>query len=153
MSRRSRRHRKRFRCGHRGFGRFCHCCADRERMKKLTKKEREKHSMKHQIRTREKTKKDTMGLYKLPGAIAQKARGVLDKVMNGTEYWKLGGKRLSGERSVIRIPIGYRYRMLCRDEGDRVVPLRVVSHEAYNPLVRRGQGILARLFSSGSGDR
>jgi hypothetical protein len=157
MSRRSRRYRKRFQCGHRGFGRFCHCCADRERMK-FIKKERVKCSVEHQSRTRERTKKDSIGLYKLPRAIARKARGVLDQIVNGTEYWKLGGKRLAGERSVIRIPIGYRYRMLCRDESDsntehRIVPLRVMSHEAYNPLVRRGQGLLARLFSSGWGDR
>jgi hypothetical protein len=122
------------------------------------KKERVELCKKREKRTYKRREKDTMGLYKLPGTIAQKARGVLDKIVNGTEYWKLGGKRLSGERSVIRIPIGYRYRMLCRDEGDsttkhRVVPLKVVSHEAYNPLVRRGQGLLARLFSSGSGDR
>jgi hypothetical protein len=153
MSRRSRKHRKRFKCGHRGFGQFCHCCADRERMMLSKKKERVKSSKKRETRTHKRTQKDTMGLYKLPKSIAQKARGILDKIVNGAEYWKLGGKRLSGERSVIRIPIGYRYRMLCRDEGDRVIPLKVVSHEAYNPLVKRGLGLFKRLVSSGSGDR
>jgi len=145
MSRRSRKYRKRFKCGHRGFGRFCHCCADRERLRKLRKDERQ--------RSHKKTEKDTIGLYKLPKAIAHKAHEILNQVAHGTEYWKLGGKRLIGERSLIRIPVGYRYRLLCRKEEDRVVPLKVISHEAYNLLVRRSLTVLVRLFSSGSGDR
>jgi hypothetical protein len=145
MSRRSRKYRKRFKCGHRGFGRFCHCCADRERIRKLRKDE--------QQRPHQKTEKDTIGLHKLPKAIAHKAHEILEKITHGTEYWRLGGKRLIGERSLIRVPVGYRYRILCREEGDRVVPLKVVSHEAYNSLVRGGLSILSRLLSSGSGDR
>lgn len=29
MSHRSRKHKKRFNCGHRGYGQYCHCCAER----------------------------------------------------------------------------------------------------------------------------
>jgi hypothetical protein len=156
MSRRSRKYRKRFQCGHQGFGLFCHCCAERKRMRALAQVQQKKRKSlvaAQQHRVCSETKKDAMGLYKLPHAIARKARSILEKITDGTVYWKLGGKRLSGERQLIRIPIGRRYRLLCREEANQITPLKVLSHEDYNPWVRRKQGLLARLFSSGSGDR
>jgi hypothetical protein len=42
------------------------------------------------------------------------------------------GVRMNFDRTLIRIPVGRRYRMLCREQDGQVVPLRVLSHEQYN---------------------
>lgn len=50
-------------------------------------------------------------------------------------------------RDVIRIPVTRRYRLLCRDDGDQIVPVKVISHEDYNPLTRSPKRFLSRLLS------
>jgi hypothetical protein len=48
---------------------------------------------------------------------------------------------------VIRIPVTGRYRLLCRDDGEQVVPVKVISHEDYNPLSRSPKRFLSKLLS------
>jgi hypothetical protein len=48
----------------------------------------------------------------------------------------LQGKRLSFDRTLLRIPVTYRYRLLCRWYSNQVIPLQVLSHEAYNAIAR-----------------
>jgi len=79
---------------------------------------------------------DPVDLRRLPRAIVLKARGILSALGEGVAYWQLKGKRLRGDRELVRIPVSYRYRLLCRLDGDRLLPLKVLSHEAYNSLVR-----------------
>lgn len=96
MSHRSRKHKKRFACGHRGFGQYCHRCAN------------------HQVRKRAKTdlKKsqkaqweatfanDEIDLSGLPTHIIGKTRRVLAELSQGTHYWEVSGKRLQMMREV-----------------------------------------------------
>lgn len=143
MSRRSRKHRKRFACGHRGFGRYCHCCADRAARKQKALSQRQRKREEWQMTFAE----DAIDLRKLPKAIVKKARNVLSALKQGTNYWQLSGKRLEMMRNVIRIPITRRYRLLCHDEDDQITPIKVISHEDYNPLSRNPKRLLRRLFS------
>jgi hypothetical protein len=132
MSRRSRRHRKRFECGHRGFGQFCHCCADRR------KKREEIVLLRRQKRVRIQQAKadDAIDLRHLPRAIMEKARRVLGMLEEGSSWVGLGGKLFHFDRSLMRIPVGYRYRLLCRRDQSGITPLAVMTHEAYNPVAR-----------------
>lgn len=160
MSRRSRRHWKRFECGHRGFGRFCHRCADlkrkqegdvltqeKKRKKKPTKPTKIFNALEYQpIRGKKRKKKstkptkeqmeDVIELGHLPRSIMEKARKVLGLLEQGANWFKLGGKQFHFDRSLMRIPVGYRYRLLCRWDQSGITPLAVMTHEAYNPVAR-----------------
>ncbi|MEA5466872.1 DUF7682 family zinc-binding protein [Leptothoe sp. PORK10 BA2] len=133
MSHRSRKHKQQFDCGHRGFGQYCHRCADVERLRQAKRVARKAAKRQRQA----PFEKDLINLRGLPQPIVKKARAVLAALSEGTHYWQLGGKRLHSWREVIRIPITRRYRLLCQNGGNRVNPVKVVSHEAYNTLVRK----------------
>lgn len=135
MSRRSRKHKKRFVCGHRGFGRYCHRCADAERLR------RQKRAIRIEAKQQRRLEENCNGLSLrgLPKAIAAKTREVLAAIDQGTQYWQLAGKRLTDWRQMIRIPVTRRYRLLCRDDGDGVKPVKLLSHEDYNKLVGNPQ--------------
>ena len=166
---RSRKHRKRFACGHRGFGQWCHCCESnsarcagtialtavahgsvyptpRTRWSPVGRRRSPKQRV-QQGETGERQAwkasfaADRIDLRRLPTAIVLKARGLMTALGEGVGYWQLKGKRLRGDRTVVSLPVSYRYRLLCRLEGDRLLPLKVLSHEAYNPLVRRQQRV------------
>jgi hypothetical protein len=143
MSRR--RHRKRFQCGHRGFGRYCHCCADRVAAKHAILMAQQLSRQQWQ----ETFAQDQIELSHLPRAIALKARDILSALQQGTAYWQLGGKRLQPTREIVRIPVTYRYRLLCRQDNDQLVPLKLLSHEDYNRLVGHTQRLLSLLHSRG----
>lgn len=132
MSRHSRKQRQRFGCGHRGFGKYCHCCADRTARLQSEQRQRQANRQQWQALFAE----DGIDLRHLPKAIVTKARGILSCLEQGTQYWQLSGKRLTAMREVIRIPVTRRYRLLCRDDGDRITPVKVISHEAYNTLYK-----------------
>lgn len=133
MSRRSRKHRKRFACGHRGYGQFCHRCAEVE-AKQAAKRMRRWEAK----QTRQANKlQDPVDLSRLPAFAVRKARQIMAALNQGVGYWMFGGKRLQANREVIRIPVSHRYRLLCRSSEAGLEPLKVLSHEAYNPLVRR----------------
>lgn len=148
MTRRNRKYRKRFSCGHRGFGKYCHCCADR-----LAQQQAIWVAKQAARQAWQKTfAKDEIDLSHLPRSIVLKVRQILAALKQGKGYWQLGGKRLNSVRDVIRIPVTRRYRLLCQEEDGRIVPLEALSHEDYNPLVRRAKQWVSRLFSRGSGD-
>lgn len=90
---------------------------------------------------------DAIDLSHLPKAIIKKARNILSALNQGEDYWQLSGKRLEIMRDVIRIPVGRRYRLLCHDDGSQIVPVKVISHEDYNPLMKSPRRLIHRLFS------
>jgi hypothetical protein len=46
------------------------------------------------------------------------------------------GKRFRFDRTLVTIPVTYDYRMLCREKEGKMVPIKVLSHEAYNAIAR-----------------
>ncbi|MGD1943140.1 MAG: hypothetical protein ACFB0G_17735 [Leptolyngbyaceae cyanobacterium] len=142
MSRRSRKHKKRFACGHRGFGQTCHCCAARQPQLAKQSQRLAENRAQQMAKSRQRQQwqatfaADPIDLKKLPRRIVLKARGVMAALETGINYWELSGKRLESMRSIIRIPVTYRYRLLCRDDGRSLIPLKVISHERYNAISR-----------------
>lgn len=139
MSRRSRKHRKRFACGHRGYGQFCHRCADQQRQQVKQLHEREQACLLKQLAQWEWQQSflaDPIDLTQLPKKIVLKAREVLTALNDGQNLAQLHGKRFHFDRNLIRIPVSYRYRLLCCQKDSKIVPLRVLTHEAYNAVAR-----------------
>lgn len=135
MSHRSRKHRKRFACGHRGFGKYCHRCADAERLRQQKRTARAAGKQRRRLEQQH----NGISLRGFPKAIADKTRKVLTAIDQGTQYWQLAGKRLTDWRQMIRIPVTRRYRLLCRDNGDGIRPVKLLTHEDYNKLVHNPQ--------------
>lgn len=75
---------------------------------------------------------DPINLRGLPKPVVIKSRDILTELAAGTHFKALGGKRMKPDRTVVRIPVGHRYRMLCRDHQGQIIPLSVLSHEDYN---------------------
>lgn len=142
MSRR-RRYRKRFACGHRGFGQYCHRCAA-DRAQKAQQQAQRLAKTRQRQQWQATFADDPIDLKKLPRSVVLKSRGVMTALDEGVDYWQLSGKRLQGMRSVVRIPVTYRYRLLCWDNGRSLVPLKVISHETYNAIARHPQRYLGR---------
>ena len=153
MSYRPRKHKKRFRCGHRGFGQYCHCCADRQARQQVNRQARQQEKQvarEAKQHWRASFARDTIDLTQLPKRIVLKARNILAALEQGTRYWQVAGKRLQAARDIVRIPVTRRYRLLCRDDGQSLTPLAVMSHEDYNPLFRSPKRRFSKFIS---GDR
>ena len=82
---------------------------------------------------------DLIDVKSLPPSTAKKAKKILDKLDEGKQYWQLGGKLLTGQKSVATIPIGLGYRLMCRKEMDIFIPFAIISHEKYNGRVNKNK--------------
>ncbi|WP_245939851.1 hypothetical protein [Stenomitos frigidus] len=79
---------------------------------------------------------DPIDLTHLPKPIIIKTRKILAALDQGVPPAQLQGKRFSFDRTLLRFPVTYRYRLLCRWYVDRIIPLQVLSHEDYNAVAR-----------------
>ncbi len=152
MVRRSHKRRKRQVCGHLGYGRWCHRCDPIAPPK--TMKERSPVSFRQCKRSgvqmddgaiarrqakqqwRASFRHDPIPLAHLPKPVVLKTRHILRALEQGTPPGALHGKRFQFDRTLVRIPVTYRYRLLCRWQQDKMLPLMVLSHEAYNAIAR-----------------
>jgi hypothetical protein len=125
---------KKFPCGHVGHGRFCHRCAEKEAQRQQSAQRRQAWQA--------ELAAAPIPLEHLPREVAQRVLEVLADLDAGASYVSLQGKRLHkmGQRSVISIPIGLRFRLICREieETGKLVPLEALSHEAYNTRLATG---------------
>ncbi|MGK0289126.1 MAG: hypothetical protein ACI86H_000553 [bacterium] len=117
---------KTFACGHTGLGQFCHRCRelDKRKLKNIDKKSTCKKELSN----------DIIDLKILPNkGMLSKARKIIQGLVEEEQDYRLyNGKRFQWDRSLISIPIGMRYRMLCKEEEGKVIPQEVMSHEKYN---------------------
>jgi len=118
------RRKKKFPCGHKGYGQICHRCLQ-EQVEITIKKE-------HKNRWESTFELDPIDLRALPKNVVVKARKIMRDLQRDKNYLHFHGKRLRHDRSTISIPVTRRYRLLCRDRGSFLVPEAVVSHEDYN---------------------
>ncbi len=118
------RRKKKFPCGHRGYGQICHRCAqiqaDRERKKQ------------HKQEWEATFSQDPIDLRNLPKNVVVKSRWVIEQLQIQSDYHQFRGKRLRHDRSIVSIPITRHYRLICRDCGQFLAPEAVISHEDYN---------------------
>ncbi|MBD2394463.1 hypothetical protein H6G11_09375 [Cyanobacterium aponinum FACHB-4101] len=118
------RRKKKFACGHSGYGKVCHRCEQKNSFRE--QKRREKNAW------QETFCNDPIDLSSLPKNVVLKARQIIKHIQNQTCYTNFRGKRLRHDRFIISIPVTRNYRLICRDYGSFVAPEAVVSHEDYN---------------------
>jgi len=150
MVRRRQKQRQRFPCGHLGVGHTC----QRYRPVVQVDESQVSHQTEPRLHTPPRrvwqatgqptTKQqwqqsfaaDPIDLTHLPKPIVIKTRQILAALDQGVLPAQLQGKRFSFDRTLLRFPVTYRYRLLCRWYVDRIIPLQVLSHEAYNAVAR-----------------
>ena len=119
------RRKKKFSCGHTGYGKKCHKCMQKQNIRE--QKNREKNAWKDTFAD------DLIDLSCLPKNVVLKTRKIIrNMVENKISYTSFRGKRLRHDRSIISIPVNRDYRLICKDMGGYVAPEAVVSHEDYN---------------------
>ena len=132
---RSRKYKKAFACGHQGFGQWCHACVVQQRVKQSARKSRDRHPQQQQ-QWQAAFQPDQIDLTHLPKHIVPIARHKISFLMAGGSYRQLGGKRIRCNRSLLSIPVTRNYRLLCHITSHQITPQQVLSHEAYNSIVR-----------------
>ncbi|QQE65869.1 hypothetical protein GFS31_25610 [Leptolyngbya sp. BL0902] len=120
-----------FPCGHRGRGQICHRCQQEALAKQAAQHQAADRQQQRQT-WQAKFDLDPIDLRGLPRHVVEKARSILQDLQQGEHFKTLKGKRMIFDRTVIRIPVGHRYRLLCREHNGQLLPWRVISHEEYN---------------------
>jgi hypothetical protein len=118
------RKKKKFSCGHMGFGQICHRCAQVQ----ASWEQKQNHKQDWEASFNQ----DLIDLRKLPKNVVLKSRRIIQQLEIQSDYRQFHGKRLRHNRFVISIPINRNYRLLCRDCGQFLAPEAVISHEDYN---------------------
>lgn len=118
------RRKKKFPCGHRGYGQICHRCAQKQ--ENVARKKEEKQQWEATF------EEDPIDLSALPKNVVIKARKIMTGIAEENDYRAFRGKRLRHDRSIVSIPVTRNYRLICRDRGSLLVPEVVISHEDYN---------------------
>ena len=118
------RRKKKFPCGHRGYGQICHRCAQKQA--DWEEKRQQKNEWEASFAL------DPIDLRELPKNVVIKARQIIHGLQSQKNYREFHGKRLRHDRFVISIPVTRNYRLLCRDCGNFLTPEAVISHEDYN---------------------
>lgn len=115
---------KRFPCGHLGYGQSCHRC--KQKQAEYDEKKQQKYAWEASFDY------DPIDLRDLPKNVVLKARQIIQGLQNQQDYRVFRGKRLRHDRFIISIPVTRHYRLICRDHGNFVTPEAVISHEDYN---------------------
>lgn len=118
------RRKKRFPCGHRGYGQICHKCQQKQAVRVEKKQQKQLWE--------DSFDGDSIDLRGLPKNVVLKTRRILAGLESHKDYREYRGKRLRHDRFIISIPVTRDYRLICRDNGSLLVPEAVVSHEDYN---------------------
>ncbi|MGK7934126.1 MAG: hypothetical protein AB4041_22225 [Microcystaceae cyanobacterium] len=118
------RRKKQFPCGHKGYGKVCHRCAQEQADREVKKQEKQVWESTFD--------QDPIDLRSLPKNVVLKARQIIRGLQNQQNYRDFRGKRLRHDRFIISIPVTRHYRLICRDQGSFVIPEAVISHEDYN---------------------
>jgi hypothetical protein len=76
-----------------------------------------------------------IAVHPVPGHVLEKAGSIIRRLEQGVPYWRMHGKRLQRDRTVISIPVGRRYRLLAVEKDGCVHPRELLSHGDYNNRV------------------
>lgn len=123
---------KTFPCGHFGKGQYCHRCAAEESARKQARDDKQAWAARIEAAP--------ISLGAIPKPIAERALKAMSDLDAGKSYLEFRGKRLAsmGQREVITIPIGQRYRLICLEQEGALRYLEVLSHEQYNNRLASG---------------
>jgi len=124
--------RKHFPCGHHGKGQYCHVCTRDSEDRKGREAQRLARKDK-KIQRAEAFTHDPIDLRGLPSPqLIDKARHIIHHITTTKEYRPFFGKRMEADRSLLSVPLNYRYRLLFRIQPTHIEPLSVMTHETYN---------------------
>ncbi len=124
--------RKYFPCGHHGKGQYCHLC-ERQAEDKQSRETQRVARKDQKIQRVQAFTNDPINLRDLPSPqLVHKARHIIHHITTTKEYRPFLGKRMEADRTLLSIPLNYRYRILFRIHPDRITPLSVMTHETYN---------------------
>ncbi|MDJ0636122.1 MAG: hypothetical protein QNJ34_23270 [Xenococcaceae cyanobacterium MO_188.B29] len=124
------RRKKKFICGHKGYGQVCHRCEQQQA--EVDKKRKRKLDWEASFA------EDPIDLRNLPKNVVVKSRRIIQQLQSQRDYRQFHGKRLRHNRLIISIPVTRSYRLICRDCGTLLIPEAVISHEDYN-VVKPGR--------------
>lgn len=124
------RRKKKFICGHKGYGQICHRC--QQQRTHIKQKQKCKEDWEATFA------EDSINLRNLPKNVVLKSRRIINHLHSSGDYHQFHGKRLRHDRLIISIPVTRSYRLICRDCGTLLIPEAVVSHEDYN-VVKPGR--------------
>ena len=68
----------------------------------------------------------------IPLHVLAHGRRIILGLEKGRAYTSFKGKRLFPDREAISIPVGRRWRLLADWQDGKVIPVQLLSHEAYN---------------------
>lgn len=126
--------RKKFPCGHKGKGKYCHRCAQ-DKVIQVQKEQLNAEKKQHRQDWIESFKHDPIDLSTLNHygkKLVLYARKIIAEIQNGKSHTKYKGKRLRYDRNVISIPINNDYRLLLHETNDGLKIDKLLSHEEYN---------------------
>ncbi len=130
---------KKFPCGHSGRGQYCHRCREEELERQV---ETENRLRRGQAKLEWETKlaDSPVSLTDIPRHVAEKALEVIADLRKPPAQRRFTGRRLTtiGQRDIVRFEIGWSYRLICRENGDGLQFLEVISHETYNTRLASG---------------
>ena len=127
---------KRFECGHRGKGQYCHRCRQ-ESIDKQKQIDRKQAQQVEREKWKDSFSMDQIDLKSIeaPRSIIEHARHIITDLSKGISPFQLGGKKLKQRKGWLRIPIGRAYRMLCRETINGYRPESLLTHEQYNIFI------------------
>lgn len=113
-------------CGQKGNGRYCLRCAQER-----ARREREQAG---KSAWHARLANAPVALEHLPQHVAERVLAIIERLECGAGYWEFKGKRLRamGARQIVSIPVGWSYRLICREQAGRLEYLEVLTHETYN---------------------
>ena len=125
---------KTFPCGHKGKGAHCHRCVQIER---AAQAQAEAAYVKQEVAQARKQafSDDPVDLRGLPQVVVDKARLVIADLGAGANWVEMGGVKFRARKEIIRFKLPMHYRLVCRMTEQGLVPLAVMTHEAYNNWV------------------
>ena len=127
------RRKKRFECGHFGYGAYCHLCHDKE--KEIEKKKMEKKAKFLYV----KSNGDYVS--NVPIEVQKKAVDKFMKLKAQQQiYSNIQAKRMTTirQRKIVVLRVGRSYRLICKQTGRDFQWIELLSHESYNDKLKRG---------------
>lgn len=73
----------------------------------------------------------------LPDCVYEQAQEIIKRLENGAHFQSVDGKKMFFDKSRVCIPVGRKYRLYARVQGNKVTITYLTTHENYNNLLKR----------------
>ncbi len=123
---------KRFPCGHRGLGQFCHHC-DQAESRRAREEEAAAARAAAEAGWRQLFPRQAADYHRFPPRVTAAATEIARALRAGCHFSLLGGDRMQCDRRLVRFALPGFYRLVGEEGvGGAATSLRVMSHERYN---------------------